>query len=97
MAGGVKLAGGGSADEDGGEVYRASVARGMRAELDVAAAYTEPSVHDADADWGRHRDAIASLAAAGVTWVIVPGQAGTRDSCTAFLERFGKEIAGVAG
>jgi hypothetical protein len=28
-----------------------------------------------------------------VTWVIVPGQAGTRDSCVAFIERFGKEIA----
>jgi hypothetical protein len=23
----------------------------------------------------------------------VPGQAGTRDSCVAFIERFGKEIA----
>ncbi len=61
--------------------------------LDVSAAYTEPSVHDADPDWGRHRDALAALAAAGVTWVIVPGQAGTRDSSVAFLERFGKEIA----
>jgi probable F420-dependent oxidoreductase len=65
--------------------------------LDVSAAYTEPSVHDAGTDWGRHRDAIASLAAAGVTWVIVPGQAGTRDSCGAFIERFGKEIAGQSG
>jgi hypothetical protein len=66
------------------------------ADLDISAAYTEPSVHDADADWARHRDAIASLAAAGVTWVIVPGKAGPRDSCVAFLERFGKEIASVA-
>src|SRR6202044_3885706 len=60
--------------------------------LDVSAAYTEPSVHDAGTDWGRHRDAIASLAAAGVTWVIVPGQAGARDSWVAFTERLGKEI-----
>jgi hypothetical protein len=67
------------------------------AALDVSAAYTEPSVHDADADWGKHRDAIASLAEAGVTWVIVPGRAGPRDSCVAFLERFGQEIAGGAG
>src|ERR1700722_7970267 len=63
------------------------------AELVVAAAYTEPSLHDADPDWGRHRDAIAALAAAGVTWVIVPGKAGPRDSCVAFLERFGQEVA----
>jgi hypothetical protein len=54
-------------------------------------------VHDAGTDWGKHRDAIASLAAAGVTWVIVPGHAGPRDSCVAFLERFGKEIASVSG
>jgi hypothetical protein len=27
----------------------------------------------------------------------VPGHAGPRDSCVAFLERFGKEIASVAG
>jgi probable F420-dependent oxidoreductase len=67
------------------------------ADLDVSAAYTEPSVHDADADWGRHREAVAALAAAGVTWVIVPGRAGSRDSCVAFLERFGKEITSAAG
>jgi hypothetical protein len=62
-------------------------------ELDISAAYTEPSAHDQDTDWARHRDAIAALAAAGVTWVIVPGKAGSQDSCVAFLERFGKEIA----
>jgi probable F420-dependent oxidoreductase len=67
------------------------------ADLDVSAAYTEPSVHDADADWGRHREAVAALAAAGVTWVIVPGRAGSRDSCVAFLERFGKEITKEPG
>jgi hypothetical protein len=51
-----------------------------------------PGLHDPDADWGRHRDALTSLAAAGVTWVLVPGKAGPRDSCVAFLERFGQEI-----
>jgi probable F420-dependent oxidoreductase len=66
-------------------------------DLDVSAAYTEPSVHDAGTDWGGHRAAVASLAAAGVTWVIVPGQAGPRDWSVAFLERFGKEIASLAG
>ncbi len=67
------------------------------AALDISAAYTEPSVHDPDTDWGKHRDAIAALGEAGVTWVIVPGRAGTRDSSVTFLERFGKEIAGAAG
>jgi probable F420-dependent oxidoreductase len=65
--------------------------------LDVAVPYTDSSVHDADTDWGKHRAAIESLAEAGTTWVIVPGQAGTRDSCVAFLERFGIQIAGGSG
>jgi probable F420-dependent oxidoreductase len=65
--------------------------------LDVSAAYTDPSVHDASTDWGKHREAFAALAEAGVTWVIVPGQAGSRDSSVAFLERFGREIAGAGG
>jgi probable F420-dependent oxidoreductase len=67
------------------------------ADLDVSAAYTDPSVHDAGTDWGRHRDAVAALAAAGVTWVIVPGRAGPRGSCAGFLERFGKEMTSAAG
>jgi probable F420-dependent oxidoreductase len=65
--------------------------------LDISVAYTDPSVHDPDTDWGRHRDAIAALAAIGVTWVIVPGRAGSRDSCAAFLQRFGKEAAASGG
>jgi probable F420-dependent oxidoreductase len=64
------------------------------AELDVAVPYTDPSVHDADADWGEHRAAFESLKAAGATWVIVAGHAGTPTDTTAFLERFGKQVAG---
>jgi probable F420-dependent oxidoreductase len=58
--------------------------------LDVAVAYTDPGIHDADADFGRHRAAIEELGEAGATWVIVPGCAGDP---VAFIERFGKEIA----
>jgi probable F420-dependent oxidoreductase len=64
------------------------------AELDVAVPYTDPSVHDADADWAEHRAAFDSLEAAGATWVIVAGRAGTPTDTTAFLERFGKHVAG---
>jgi probable F420-dependent oxidoreductase len=85
-------------DELAGAIAQLRADAGERGpELDVSAAYTEPSVHDADTDWGRHRDAIAALAAAGVTWVIVPGRAGTTVSCTGFIERFGQEVAGAAG
>jgi probable F420-dependent oxidoreductase len=85
-------------DELAGAIAQLRADAGERgAVLDVSAAYTEPSVHEAGTDWGRHRDAIAALAAAGVTWVIVPGQAGDPATCTAFIERFGKELASAAG
>ena len=63
------------------------------AQLDVAAPYIDPSVHDADTDWGKHRAAIEELETAGATWVMVPGRSGTRDESVAFLERFGKQVA----
>jgi len=39
----------------------------------------------------------AMLVAAGATWVIVPGRAGSRDDSVAFLERFGSQIAQHTG
>jgi probable F420-dependent oxidoreductase len=62
------------------------------AELDVVAPYPDSSVYDADADWGRHRAIVSSLAEAGATWVTVPGQPGTRDESVAFIDRFGKQV-----
>jgi probable F420-dependent oxidoreductase len=61
--------------------------------LDVAVPYIDPSLHDPDSDWGRHRAAISVLGEAGATWVIVPGHAGAPAETTGFLERFGKEVA----
>jgi alkanesulfonate monooxygenase SsuD/methylene tetrahydromethanopterin reductase-like flavin-dependent oxidoreductase (luciferase family) len=58
--------------------------------LDVAVAYADPSLHDADADFGRHRAVLAELGEAGATWVIVPGRS---EEPAAFIERFGKEMA----
>lgn len=62
-------------------------------DLDVAVAYTDRSLHAANADFGRHRAAIAALEAAGVTWVIIPGQGTSADHSVAFLERVGAQIA----
>jgi probable F420-dependent oxidoreductase len=61
--------------------------------LDVAVPYTDPSVHVAGADWGKHRAAAQSLEEAGATWVIVPGHAGPPADTIGFLERFGKQVA----
>ena len=62
-------------------------------DLDVAVSYTEPSLHAADADFGRHRAAIAELEAAGATWVLIPGRGTSREESVGFLKRFGAEIA----
>jgi probable F420-dependent oxidoreductase len=62
-------------------------------DLDVAVSYTEPSLHAANADFGRHRAAIAELEAAGATWVLIPGRGASREESVGFLKRFGAEIA----
>jgi probable F420-dependent oxidoreductase len=63
------------------------------AELDVVVPYPDPGLYDANADWGRHRAIVSSLAEAGATWVMVPGRPGTRDESVAFIDRFGKQVA----
>lgn len=76
------------------QISRLRADAGLRgAGLDVSVPYVDPHVHGADADLGRHRAAIEELAQAGVTWVIVPGRAASRDESVAFLERFGKWMA----
>jgi probable F420-dependent oxidoreductase len=62
-------------------------------DLDVAVSYPEPSLHAANADFGRHRAAIAELEAAGATWVLIPGRGTSREESVGFLKRFGAEIA----
>lgn len=61
--------------------------------LDVAVSYNDPSLHEPGADFGRHRAAIAGFEEAGATWVIIPGRGRSGEESTAFLRRFGSEIA----
>jgi probable F420-dependent oxidoreductase len=60
--------------------------------IDIAVAYTDPTIADVDTDIGRHRAALAALAEAGATWVIVPGPPGrfpaTRDFVVSFAQRY---------
>ena len=58
------------------------------ASLDVAVAYTDPTIADPDGDTGRHRNALAALAAIGVTWVVVPGPSRPHPAAREFVERF---------
>jgi len=61
---------------------------GRTTPIDVAASYTDPTIRDLDRDVERHRDAIDTLAAAGVTWLIVSGPSGAAASTAAFVEGF---------
>ncbi len=60
--------------------------------LDVAVAYTDPTISAPDHDVERHRDALGALEQIGVTWLIVPAPSGvypaTRDFIDVFAERY---------
>jgi probable F420-dependent oxidoreductase len=79
----------GSIDELADRIAELRELSGARAgSLDIAGAYTDPTILAVDGDIARHRDAFAQLAAAGVTWVIVQGPAGSADASRKFLETF---------
>jgi probable F420-dependent oxidoreductase len=57
-------------------------------EIDIAIAYTEPSVADLGADVERHRDNLGRLAALGASTIVVPGPAGVHPVAQEFLQGF---------
>lgn len=58
--------------------------------IDVAYPYMDPDVlTNPTKDPGRHRDAFAELAEAGVTWVVVTGNTRKESDTLSFLEGFG--------
>ena len=57
-------------------------------ELDIAVAYTDPTVADLGADVERHRDALGRLAEIGATWIVVPGPPGVHPVASEFLPGF---------
>ena len=59
-------------------------------ELDIAVAYTDPTVHDPLRDVERHRDVFGRLAELGVTWVVVSGPPGVHPRAHDFLQAFGE-------
>jgi probable F420-dependent oxidoreductase len=69
------------------ELREQVAARGER--LDVAMAYTDPSIASPEADVERHRDAFGSLGAIGVTWVVVSPATGAPPAALDFLRAFG--------
>jgi probable F420-dependent oxidoreductase len=78
-------------DALGSAIARLRAMAGARADdLDVAVAYTDPSVAILDRDVGRHLEALSELAALGVTWLIVPAPAGTAPQSFEFIEGFAR-------
>lgn len=70
------------------EIREAAKERG--ATIDVAYPYLDADLHAEPAkDPGRHRDAFAELADAGVTWIVLPGTTQKESDTLSFLEGFG--------
>ena len=63
---------------------------GSRAEaLDVVAVYADPTIGTPGRDVDRHHAALAALAEAGATWIVVPGPASTSPAATlGFIDEF---------
>jgi len=63
---------------------------GARAgELDVVAVYADPTIGAPGRDVDRHRAALAGLADAGATWIVVPGPPSTSLAATlTFIDEF---------
>ena len=56
------------------------------AEIDVAFAYTDPTIADLDRDTERHRETFAALEEVGVTWVVIPGPEDAYPATRTFVE-----------
>jgi probable F420-dependent oxidoreductase len=83
----------GSVDALAASIARLRDEAGDRArEIDVAVAYTDPTISTFDRDVERHRDAFAALEDVGVTWLILPAPPGafpaTRDLLVGFAQTF---------
>ncbi len=71
------------------EVREEAAARGRRDVIDVSYSYPDRSIADPTRDADRHREALAEIERAGITWVVV--SSGTREASQTleFLEAFG--------
>jgi probable F420-dependent oxidoreductase len=81
----------GSTDEIAAKIADLRSMAGDRADaLDIAVAYTDPSIATPATDADRHLEAIANLKKIGVTWLIVSGPKGDENRSLEFLQSFGR-------
>ena len=57
-------------------------------DIDIAVAYTDPSIAQPDEDVERHRDAIGRLTEIGATWIILSAPAGVYPKTVEVMESF---------
>jgi probable F420-dependent oxidoreductase len=65
-----------------------SAAHAERREIDVAVAYTDPSIAQPEQDAARHRGEFARLATIGVDWIIVAGPSAVYPASLVWIEQF---------
>jgi probable F420-dependent oxidoreductase len=79
-----------SLEEIGSKIADLREQAGDRADqIDIAMAYTDPSIGTPEVDIERHRETMGKLAEMGVTWTIVSGPPGTPPATTEFIDAFG--------
>ena len=71
------------------DLREAAVAAGRAEEIDVLHSYQAPGLQTPDADADRHRESLAEIEKAGVTWVTVSCPTTDRSATLEFVEAFG--------
>jgi probable F420-dependent oxidoreductase len=85
-----------SLDDIGNTIATLKEQAGDRAgQIDIAWAYTDPSLATPDKDVERHRETIARAAEIGISWIIVPAPSTTPPETQEFIEAFGSSYIGT--
>jgi probable F420-dependent oxidoreductase len=86
----------GSVDDLEGRIRALREEAGDRAAgIDIAVAYTDPTIAEPDVDIERHRDALGRLHEIGATWIVLPGPPGVYPATAELLESFARNYIGA--
>ena len=78
-----------SVDDLGRRIRALRAEAGDRADdIDIAVAYTDPTVARPDVDVERHRDALGELEAIGASWIVLPAPPGVYSATSELMESF---------
>jgi probable F420-dependent oxidoreductase len=88
-----------SVEDLGRRIHALRGEAGDRADgIDIAVAYTDPTIARPDVDVERHRDALGELETIGATWIVLPAPPGVYPETSELIESFAQNyIAPPAG